>query len=628
MIQIPTIKQNFIDRYANWIAGGLLGLMLILSVTSMTGDSAIMDEIAHIPAGYSYVRYLDFRINPEHPPLIKSLAGLPLLLMNLNFPLDHTSWTSDINGQWTSGPEFLYERNNGKADQILFWSRVPMVLVMMLLGFFVFKWTKELAGEKAALIATFLFALSPNIITHGRFVTTDVGLAAFLIISLYYFVKFLNEPSAGNTSKFGLTFGLVQLAKFSAFMLVPYYFLVVFLWIAVKIINLYANEPVTQPKMNKLRSEESKAMKIWEYIKIYLGKAILANVIAYLLVGAVYGILTWKEPPSIIKRDISTILESNQYYNNLNLEEKFFFMADNPVLKGYSVYTLGLVMVFQRATGGNTTYFLGEVSSQGWKSYFPLTFLMKEPIPSLIIIFSALVVLLLVIVKNIFSIRFSLKEYLKSLAAYIIHNPASITIFGFICMYWLSSITSNLNIGFRHILPTVPLMYILSSKMMVKVNGMMNEKLVSMGAKTYYGHYIILGVLGVWLLGSNLYNYPLYLPYFNEFVGSKNGYTVIVDSNVDWGQDLKRLAKFVEKNDIQKIRLDYFGGGSPKYYLGSKYEKWESSRVPLEGGWYAISATPFQTSFENPATSYAWLTKYELAEVVGHSILVYKVEAK
>lgn len=598
-----SLTPTFFEKHTNKIAAALLGIMLILSVTSMRGDSAIMDEIAHIPAGYSYVRYFDFRVNPEHPPLIKALAGIPLLFMNLNFPLDHTSWTTEINGQWNSGPEFIYQRNDHRADQIIFWSRVPMVLIMILLGFFVFKWAKELAGEKAAILATFLFAFSPNIITHGRFVTTDVGLAAFLIISLYYFVKFLQDPSKENTLKFGLTFGLVQLAKFSAFMLVPYYGLVIIAWLVLKI--------------------ASDAKSTWKYIKTYAGKAIIAMVIAYLLVGGAYGILTWNEPPSIIKRDIQEILGGNKYFNQDALGKSLVEMADMPILKGYSVYSLGLIMVFQRATGGNTTYFLGEVSSQGWRYYFPLTFLMKEPIPSLIIVFSAAIAFLVMLIGKI--IKTTRKEYFTSIKEYALNNPAPWIIFGFICLYWLSSITSNLNIGFRHILPTVPLMYILASKIMVRVNNFVREHLAP---QTYYAHLGMVGILGIWLVGSNLYNYPLYLPYFNEVIGSKNGYRWIVDSNVDWGQDLKRLVKFVEENNIDKIHLDYFGGGSPKYYLGDKYDPWWSANFPKEWGWYAVSATPYQTSFENPKTSYNWLTQYNLVEVVGNSILVYKVEPK
>ncbi|PWH09900.1 hypothetical protein DEJ39_09090, partial [Bacteroidetes bacterium SCGC AAA795-G10] len=83
----------------------------------MRGISATMDEQAHIPAGYSYLSQRDFRINPEHPPLIKSLSAIPLLFLNLNFPKEHPSWTSQVNGQWWFGSQFLYHSNNN-PDQV------------------------------------------------------------------------------------------------------------------------------------------------------------------------------------------------------------------------------------------------------------------------------------------------------------------------------------------------------------------------------------------------------------------------------------------------------------------------------------------------------------------------------
>ncbi|KKW28347.1 MAG: Glycosyl transferase family 39, partial [Parcubacteria group bacterium GW2011_GWA2_52_8] len=97
----------------------MLGLMLALGITSMAGDSGIVDEVAHIPAGYSYLRYGDFRLNPEHPPLLKDLAAFPLLFLDLKFPDNIPAWTTEPNGQWETGWHFIYHVGND-ADLILF----------------------------------------------------------------------------------------------------------------------------------------------------------------------------------------------------------------------------------------------------------------------------------------------------------------------------------------------------------------------------------------------------------------------------------------------------------------------------------------------------------------------------
>ncbi len=155
----------------------LVGLIVILAFSLMIKvslqESATMDELAHIPAGYSYVKFLDYRLNPEHPPLVKALAAFPLLFQNLNFPLQSSAWKNDVNGQWQIGAEFLYQSGNN-ADQIIKWSRVGPIILTLILIIFIYIWASELVGGWWALLPTFLFALSPNVLAHGHYVTTDI----------------------------------------------------------------------------------------------------------------------------------------------------------------------------------------------------------------------------------------------------------------------------------------------------------------------------------------------------------------------------------------------------------------------------------------------------------------------
>ena len=73
-----------LKKYPHVLAGLILSAFFVVSLIVSSQDSTTMDEKAHIPSAYSYVRYGDMRLNPEHPPLLKDLAGLPLLLLNLN----------------------------------------------------------------------------------------------------------------------------------------------------------------------------------------------------------------------------------------------------------------------------------------------------------------------------------------------------------------------------------------------------------------------------------------------------------------------------------------------------------------------------------------------------------------
>jgi len=118
------------QKTTNVVAFLLLSIMFISAFSSYLGDSLTMDELSHIPAGYSYLSQKDFRINPEHPPLIKDLAAFPLLFLNLNFPSDSDSWNKEVNSQWRYGWELLYNSGNN-PEQMIFWARLPMVFVLL-----------------------------------------------------------------------------------------------------------------------------------------------------------------------------------------------------------------------------------------------------------------------------------------------------------------------------------------------------------------------------------------------------------------------------------------------------------------------------------------------------------------
>ena len=109
------------NKYANYLAILMLAIMFALMFGSSINDSAIFDEVAHIGAGYTYLKYQDGRLNPEHPPLLKSLAALPLVFLNLKFDQGQQFWTiENVNDrQWLAGNHLLYEAGND-ADQILF----------------------------------------------------------------------------------------------------------------------------------------------------------------------------------------------------------------------------------------------------------------------------------------------------------------------------------------------------------------------------------------------------------------------------------------------------------------------------------------------------------------------------
>lgn len=634
------------------LAGLLLLFMFGVAYFSMLDDSAIMDEVAHLPAGYSYIAKQDMRINPEHPPLIKDLAGLSVFAWSkisgakINFPSEIKAWTQETNSQWDFGFDFLYKEGN-PTESMIFFGRLPMLFILLILGIYIFIWTKQLWGKKAALLALFLFSFSPTFIAHGRFVTTDVAAAAAFFIGIYHFIAWLKKPTALNLITAGVVFGLAQLAKFSLFLLVPLFVVLIVAWIIIKI----ARAQETSPNIKDLFDATPKQIIKDSWLKIswrYIGGFILILIIGYgLVVTPVYYFHIKNYPIEKQTQDIKHILLADgEFLTNEALgnckdpalikrcpSEIALWMADeNPALRAVSQYMLGLIMVFQRASGGNTTYFMGEVSNLGWPSYFPTVYLLKEPLVLHILTALALIIFAAKLLKRKKDVALKERSLLKRFLSWVSLNFESIAMILFVAFYWTTSITSPLNIGVRHVLPTFPFIYALVS---AQVISWVRKKKDEHKFYTVF-KLALLFVLIAQMAISVIAVYPSFLAYFNEVVGGpKNGYKYAADSNLDWGQDLKRLKNWTDENGINKIYVNYFGGSMPEYYLGNKFQPWWGERNPSDlkpGDYLAVSATFLQggrgkavPGFNQPTEFYKWLDKYEPAKIIGHSIFVYRM---
>ena len=592
------------NRLTNLIAGLLLIMVFLVCFFSMKGDSATMDEMSHIPAGYSYLTQKDYRINPEHPPLVKDLAAVPLLFLDLNFPEDHSSWTEGINEQWTYGSQFLYYSGNN-PDQILFWARIPMILLLIFLGWFIFRWAKELAGNKVALLVLTLFSFSPTFLAHGRLVTTDVAAALGVVMASYFWIKFLKNPSKKNIIFAGLIFGVSMLLKFSLVLTIPLFGIitVIYAWL-------------------KFQEKDFK-QRLLEVLK-YIGMAIIVGIIGMILIWPVYQFHLLNYPAERQVQDSEIILASG----GINITESIcIWMADKPGLRPYAHYFLGLLMASQRVSGGNTVYFLNEISNMGWWYYFPLIYLLKIPLAFHILTLIALLyVFWLIIIKRPFwqNVSHRITDWIKN-------HFTEFSMLIFLAIYWITSITGALNIGIRHILPVFPFIYIL-----VGLGIAAWLKRISSAFWKKIAVSLVLVLLAFYII-SSLLVWPHYLTYYNEIAqGTKNGYKYAVDSNYDWGQDLKRLKEWVDENDIEKIYLSYFGGGNPEYYLKEKYAPWWGDRDKKElpeGSYLAVSLTLLQggkgtavRGFDQPTGYYLWLDDYEPIARIGNSIFIYYID--
>ncbi|MEY4731440.1 MAG: hypothetical protein RL681_386 [Candidatus Parcubacteria bacterium] len=640
------------------LAGFVVALICLVSFITMaqvsSQESPIMDELAHIPAGYGYVRYLDFRLNPEHPPLVKALAGIPLLFAGVKFPTDHSSWQTDVNGQWEAGNQFFYFSGND-ADRLVQTARYGPIVLTLLLIVLIYAWSAELMGRWWALLPTLLFGLSPHVLAHGHYVTTDIAAAFGVVLATYYFIRMLHSPTKRSVLFAGLAFGIAQSGKFSAVLLVPYFLVLA---------AIYGGAQGFRAAQGMERFSRWKTIAAAKMR--HIARTIVVITLGYLIVVyPLYALFTVNYPIEKQTSDTSTILASfaggptpdgavckpARCLADLNV-----WMAGNPVARPFGEYMLGVLMVLQRSAGGNTNYFLGEVSASGWHYYFPVVYAAKEPLPTLILVLAALLGGLVALWR---AVKTSGWRFFRRLIDWLGVNFAEFAMLLFIAFYWAWSIKSPLNIGFRHLFPTLPFIYILAAEFWRQFTTSVSiPRAATLVGALLHGtravlfsslKYLATVVLVVWFLLSVLAGYPYYLSYFNEFAGgTMGGYRLVTDSNYDWGQDLARLREFVAAHpEIDRIGVDYFGGGNPKYYLGNKEENWWSARgnpVNENIHWLAVSVNSLQGAmqkgvpgFERKSEDeYRWLTELRpqkpgMGNVpepdyrVGTSIFVYKL---
>lgn len=611
---MSNITKNFCDMSGNffknkpiWYLGEvdlaaiiIIGFALILAVTSVWNDAPIVDEIPHIGAGYSYVTKGDHRLNPEHPPLAKDLAGLSMKIYGTRDEAAFESrfWKEDINGQWEFGRKLLFGSGND-AEKLVRVAKIPELMFFILSAILIFMWSRKIYGYLAALLSIFLFAFSPTVLAHSRFVTTDMPALFGVLLGTYFFLHYLEKPTNKHLIFAGIALGVAELTKFSVFLLIPFF-------IVIGIIHGILNSHRFKEFFNKA------AKNLWSTLVIVF--------IGYVfIVWPIYYFHVWKYPPELQHFHTEELLST---YGRRWIADTVVYFSDKPVIRGLAEYGLGLLMVTQRSVGGNTTYFMGEVRNWAWKEYFPIVYFIKEPLA-----FWGLVLIVLSWLATKLRFRY-LKP--KNIMDWSRNHFTELTMLLWLTLYWYASITSNLNIGVRHLMPNYGFTFILISGGLVSI-----FKSINSSKKIFTVYLSLVIILFGWYFYENLKIYPYYLTYFNQIVGGPpKGHLYVVDSNLDWGQDLKRFSDWVDENKIEKVYFDYFGWADQNYYLGDKIiwirggkylNHLEFLSDNPQGGYIAVSASFFMGSREHEWTSYAWLDSYEPIAVIGNSIFIWHI---
>ncbi len=664
------------------VLAGCLLFVLLASVPAYR-QSATFDEPVHLAAGWSYLSAGDFRMNPEHPPLLKEWAALPLLAMavwprdmdvgsgadgkpstslavlrrawamGLAMPAAESAFArnflygvkdSVLARYGASDPQYLpttvaFTRDDfhNDADRLLFAARVQMILVGTLLAFLIHAWSRDLHGGAGAAISLCLFIFNPEFLGHSGVVATDVGLSACFFGAIYFLWRACRRLDFGAAAGTAFFVGLSAASKFSAVLLLP-------IFTTLGLARCISSEPWPVFGENRLRAAQ-KAL-----VMAVLGAACVC--VAWVMVWAAYGFrydaardpsraaVTQREAggPSAVEARLpieaalalGASLGAHPGSTESEALERLLrdpgsvrlgagarllrFAARRRLLP--EAYLFGLASASLRSLDRGAFLF-GRLSTSGWWYYFPAAMLVKTPLVALLAIVAAL---------GLAGKKAWAGEERLRLAFLLV--PAAVLL--------AAAMSAKLNIGHRHILPAYPFLFVLCGNLAgwrPRISRRSRQVLGALGLAA-----VAAGAFVVWsppwrpaFVGSH------YLAYFNELAGGpRNGFRVLADSNVDWGQDLPALKTWLEARHIREpIQLCYFGMADPRFY-GIPFINMPGGSLlapqtefPREiHGYVAISATQLAGPYFDSRLRESWRTLLSRAELVGnlgYSIYVYRL---
>jgi hypothetical protein len=556
-----------LSRYLSLIV--ILLIMLAQMLAASPTQSAAFDEGYTLTYGYAYLRTGDARLSRgQNPPLTNVLLAWPLLLRaDIKFPIDQPAWAKGDVFDFTD--EFLW-KDNADPQRLIRQVRLPEMMLALLLACVVYAAARSIFGAAAAMVTLFLCAFDPNLLAHGHISGTDLGVTLFLFSAVWTWTLTLKRPSLRHVFATGLLTGAALATKYSAVWLLP---------ILVVIGSIY-------PGISTKQSSSRKVNVILQWVLTRLKLLITLGLAAFVVIWATFKFSVGPAVPG------------------------------GPPVPAPAYWT-SLDVVRNRVELSTPAFMLGQVSATGFPLYYPFVFLIKTPLPTLLLLTIGLVTLIV-------------RHRRQEIVAWF--PPA---------LFMSAAMLGGLDLGYRLMLPVLPFALMIAGQgarvlwTSCESRGHADTpanrfRLVRRGACV---------VLSVWLAIDVLTNSPNHLAYFNQLVTDRSrDYEVLVDSNLDWGQDLIALREWTNDNQIDRLNLAYYGSARPSAYAmpvnllpsfslndyGPEIDGFTA--YALRPGWYAISASSLQLGLLYSRWGiYAPFHARQPDARVGRSFLIYHV---
>ena len=561
---------------------GVVGLLVIhwtLASTSIRHKCCTFDEVAHLTKGYAWWHLDDKRLTPDHPPLAQAWAALPLLTDGLRFPaLDQQAWYHSAT--FTLGKQFFYRMGND-PDAMLRQARRMVLLLSLATAVVVYLWSRKLFGTAGGFVALILYVLSPTMLGHSRLVTTDMCVSLFFLLAIGSVWWVLHEITPMSLLAGAAALAGLFSSKFSAVLIIP-------VGLALTVIRLLSGRPL-RVRLGKERQVSRRWKMAAIFVSVMAAYVLAVGLSLWAAFGFRYDAMIVEEPGRDRFFTPDSLPEGKTVWEHQGrgiprTAAAIDWARQRRILP--EAYLYGFLYTMQGARGRDA-FLDGQRRKTGWWYFFPLCFLYKVPIPIMVVIVAAAV--FLVARKGTCGTS---EEKAGSppgrRLATTLYRTAPLWVF--IVVYWAFALNSHLNIGHRHLLPTFAPMFVLCG-----------ASAGWMYASRKWVRAIVPAFLCL-LAAASLSTWPDYLAYFNIIGGgSAKGYRHLVDSSLDWGQDLPGLKRWLDKTrNGQRVYLAYFGTGNSRHYglnvspLPSYLRKSGRGDYRLQGGLYCISATRLQ----------------------------------
>jgi hypothetical protein len=531
----------------------LLAAHLALAVGSQVRENPTIDEVIHLPAGITYWQTGTFRLYHHNPPLIKLVAALPALATGVQVDYESPSWRQEPPNKAAFAHEFM-ELNAARYFELFALARLPMPLFSALGGLVVYLWSAKLYGRGGGLLSLALWCSCPNILAHVRLITTDVGSTALGVIATFTFWLYLRHPSWTRALLAGLALGVAQLSKFSPILL---YGLWPLIWLAREALSGERRDLGRRVMRSALQGAAMVAVSVLVIDLGYGFEGVGRPLGDFPFVSATFT-RPRPQPKFQDPRPREPFGRIHEYRVNRfrgtvlgrlpsPLPAHYLLGFDDQKLEADGIWVrflappqIGDVMGPDGdKLAGYPVYLDSELRDRSWWDYYLRALCYKVPEGTWFLVGLSIVVL-------IASPR-SRAPWADELAVLMV--PAAVLI--------IISAFTNIAIGLRYVLPIFPYLFISAGKLIPWAAGQRGPWRWAASAT------VGLGLVAT--IAATARIHPHYLAYFNDVSGGPDrGAEHLIDSNLDWGQDLVNLKRWLDKNAPGKtVGLAYFGQINP-----------------------------------------------------------------